>query len=121
MYMTFSPGQPNLQGAYILGFPLENVLDVRNPRVWIPESQWLAYPNPFNAETSIPYRVWRDGPVSVRVYDLLGRNVATLVNEARPAGDYVAHWSAHDLPSGIYLAKVETQDVTRVQKLVMLK
>lgn len=122
MYMTFSPSDPLQQGAYMLGFPLENVLAVEGERrVPVHEYALSAYPNPFNAETTIPFRLSNTGPVSVRVYDLVGRQVATLVNDTRPAGDYEVRWSGHDLPSGIYLARLETPAHTRVQKLVLLK
>jgi poly(beta-D-mannuronate) lyase len=66
------------------------------------------FPNPFNPETSIGYRILAGGHVELRVFDLLGREVAVLVNENRPPGSYRAAWNAAGVPSGTYFCRLRT-------------
>ncbi len=61
-----------------------------------------AYPNPFNPSTSIQYEIGNSGFVSLKVYNILGSEVATLVNEFKQAGSYKVKFDATSLPSGIY-------------------
>jgi hypothetical protein len=79
------------------------------------------YPNPFNPTTTIRYDVKETGLVSVRVFDLLGREVATLVHDIVPPGSYSVDWDATHLPSGFYLCQMETGEFMQVRKLVLLK
>jgi hypothetical protein len=79
------------------------------------------YPNPFNPITSIRYDVKETGLVSVKVFDLLGREVATLVHATVPAGSHSIEWNAGDLPSGVYLCRMEAQDFMQTRKVVLLK
>ncbi|HEY6190997.1 MAG TPA: T9SS type A sorting domain-containing protein [Bacteroidota bacterium] len=74
------------------------------PPLALPESFALLqnYPNPFNPSTEIRYRVPVDGRVVLRVYDLLGRAVATLVDERKAPGEYAVRWDAGAMPTGIY-------------------
>jgi hypothetical protein len=82
------------------------------------------YPNPFNPKTKIEYQVPNVGTqhaVSLRVYDLLGREVAVLVNEHKPAGIFSVTWDASVFPSGVYFYKLETGNYRDVKKLILLK
>jgi len=79
------------------------------------------YPNPFNAVTTIRYDVKQTGFVSVKIFDLLGREVATLVHGERPAGSYEFTWDATKLPSGIYLCALQADGFMQTQKLVLVK
>jgi hypothetical protein len=82
------------------------------------------YPNPFNPTTIIKYTVSHVGTqhaVSLRVYDLLGREVATLVNEKKPAGSYQVKWNAGGLPSGVYFYRLTVGTITETKRLVLLK
>lgn len=90
-------------------------------RIWIPERYLDAFPNPFNATTTIPFRITQDSYVSLTIYDVLGRNVATLVAEDRAAGDYRVSWNAEAQTSGIYLARLQTHRGASFEKLVLLK
>ncbi|MBM3324144.1 MAG: T9SS type A sorting domain-containing protein, partial [Calditrichaeota bacterium] len=67
------------------------------------------YPNPFNPVTAIHYDVKEPGLVSVKVFDLLGREVATLVHGTVSAGSHAIVWDAGDLPSGVYLCRMEAE------------
>jgi hypothetical protein len=80
------------------------------------------YPNPFNPTTNIEFRVSRFGFVALRIYDVLGRELATLVNEERPAGVYTVRWDASSLPSGTYLYRLTAEGaVAQTKKMILLK
>jgi photosystem II stability/assembly factor-like uncharacterized protein len=86
------------------------------------------YPNPFNPTTRIrfsvgspPDRIRESGPASLVVYDLLGREVATLVNERLDAGEYERALDARTLPSGVYFYRLRVGEFTAVKKMVLAK
>ena len=83
------------------------------------------YPNPFNPSTNIQYSIGSRQFVSLKVYDLLGREIATLVNEEKPAGSYEVEFSAtgegSSLTSGIYFYKLQAGDYTEVKKMIFMK
>lgn len=79
------------------------------------------YPNPFNATTTIRYDVKEAGFVSLRVFNLLGREVTVLVDKELPPGYYTTTWDASGLPSGIYLCRMEASGFTQTRKVVLLK
>lgn len=79
------------------------------------------YPNPFNPSTVINYQIASPGKVSLKVYDLLGREVATLVNEEKAAGNYKATFNAMNLPSGVYFYRLQTATYSNTKKLLLLK
>jgi hypothetical protein len=79
------------------------------------------YPNPFNPSTSFTYELSKAGFVSVKVYDLLGREVATLVNEFKQAGSYPATWNAASFGSGVYFYKMQSGSFTSTKKMILMK
>ncbi len=79
------------------------------------------WPNPFNPITNIRYDIPRTGLVSVRVFNILGQEVATLAHGTIPAGSHIISWDASGLPSGIYFCILEARDFAQVQKLVLVK
>lgn len=81
------------------------------------------YPNPFNPSTKIKYEIPQtsEGIVTLKVFDVLGRLVATLLNEEKPAGKYEVEFSATNLPSGIYFYKITSGNNSRVKKMLLLK
>ncbi|MDI6883219.1 MAG: S8 family serine peptidase [Patescibacteria group bacterium] len=81
------------------------------------------FPNPFNPETTIRYQLSQATQVTLKVYNLLGEEVATLEDEKKPAGSYKVHWNANDLsiPSGIYFYKLTAGDFTEVKKMTLVK
>ena len=89
----------------------------------VPEAFALAqnYPNPFNPATTIIYDVAQPSDVRVLVYDLLGKAVATLVDEHHAAGRYEVTFDARGLPSGAYLYTLRAGDFTQTRRLVLLK
>jgi len=80
------------------------------------------YPNPFNPTTIIQYAISSRQFVSLKVYDLLGREVATLVNEEKPAGNYEVEFDGTDFPSGIYFYRLSVDNgYNETRKMVLLK
>jgi poly(3-hydroxybutyrate) depolymerase len=79
------------------------------------------YPNPFNPATSIRFRIADFGFVSLKVYDLLGREVATLVNEEKPAGSYEVSFDASQLSSGVYIYRLTAGSFSATNKMTLLK
>lgn len=79
------------------------------------------YPNPFNPGTNIAFEIHAAGWTSLKVYDLLGREVATLVNEEKAPGEYTARWDARDLAGGVYVYRLRTGSFTETKKLLLLR
>ncbi len=79
------------------------------------------FPNPFNPTTNIAYRVPVSGFVSVKIYDVLGRVVATLVNQFTTPGSYSVTWSAGDAASGVYFCRLESGSWSGTMKMLVLK
>ncbi len=79
------------------------------------------YPNPFNPTTAISYRLPAFSFVSLKVYDLSGREITTLVNEREKAGEHIVQWNASNFASGIYYYKIQAADFQEVKKMVLLK
>ncbi|MBN1894668.1 T9SS type A sorting domain-containing protein [bacterium] len=79
------------------------------------------YPNPFNPVTTIPYSVKTSGHVKLAVYDLMGKEVATLVDGTQSAGSYDATLNGHNLVSGVYFYKLQTADQTVTRKMTLMK
>jgi len=80
-----------------------------------------AFPSPFNVSTSIQYNLPKTSDVTIDIFDLLGRNVVTLVNEKQPAGYYHVVWEAKNYPSGIYLYKFKADNHIETNKVLLLR
>ena len=79
------------------------------------------YPNPFNSTTVIKYSIPKEGLVILKLYDILGEEVLTLVNETKLAGDYEATFNSDNQTSGVYLYKLTSGGFTQIKKMVLLK
>ncbi len=79
------------------------------------------YPNPFNPSTQIDYQIPKSGFVTLKVYDILGREVATLVNHEKRAGKYSIVFNNSNLSSGIYFYRLQAGSYTEVRKMMLLK
>ncbi|MCX6164954.1 MAG: T9SS type A sorting domain-containing protein, partial [Ignavibacteriae bacterium] len=76
------------------------------------------YPNPFNPTTSIQFSIPKNGLVKLVVYDILGKEVSTLVNEVKTAGNYIIDFNASNLTSGIYFYKITSGEFSSVKKML---
>ncbi|MBT8380687.1 MAG: T9SS type A sorting domain-containing protein [Ignavibacteria bacterium] len=79
------------------------------------------YPNPFNPNTTIKYQIPELSFTTIKVYDVLGNEVATLINEELSAGEYENEFDATDLTSGIYFYQLLTGEFIQTKKMVLLK
>ena len=79
------------------------------------------YPNPFNPTTTISYGLTQQLLVTLRIYNILGQEVATLVNEEKPAGSYEVNWNASNLSSGVYLYRLKTGSFVETKKMILMK
>jgi hypothetical protein len=132
--MVFNPNGD----LFITTLQDDNIIKVSNLPVGVEdENNFVAddfsleqnYPNPFNPSTSIQYRVSSISNVSLKVYDVLGREIATLVNEEKPVGSYEVNFDASGLSSGIYFYKLTAgnsstgsgQVFTETKKMLLMK
>lgn len=79
------------------------------------------YPNPFNPNTTISYTISKMSYVVIKIYNALGKEVTTLVNESKPAGNYESVFDGTNLPSGIYFCKMMANNFSKTIKLILLK
>jgi len=83
------------------------------------------YPNPFNPSTNINFAIPKSSYVKLTIFDILGREVATIVNEKLNAGTYNTNWSAEGgaskYSSGVYFYKLEAVDFIETKKMILIK
>ncbi|MCX6150897.1 MAG: phosphodiester glycosidase family protein [Ignavibacteriales bacterium] len=79
------------------------------------------YPNPFNPNTKIGFSLPKDGIATLKIYDILGRELAELINKELPAGHHIFTFNAHGVPSGIYFYKLQSSGYAQVKKMLLLK
>jgi len=79
------------------------------------------FPNPFNPNTKIKYSISQSSQVQIKVYDVLGNEIETLVNEEKPAGTYELKWNAGNLSSGIYFYQLRAGEFVITKKMILLK
>lgn len=92
-------------------------IETNNPNTFLLEQN---YPNPFNPSTRIQYQVSSITNVSLKVYDILGNEVASLVNEQKPAGSYEVEFDAANLAGGIYFYKLQAGSFVETKKMILL-
>jgi hypothetical protein len=115
---------PSSTGSYAIvdDFYFDQIIEVKNEKT--PKYDFSVkqnYPNPFNPVTTIRWQSPESGWQIIKVYNILSREIATLVNEYRPAGDYSVQFNGAGLPSGIYLYKVQSGNNYEVKRMVLLK
>lgn len=96
-------------------------IDVNDINVLNSYSLLQNYPNPFNPSTKINYTVGEPGLVQLKVYNVLGVEVATLVNEQKSAGSYSADFNAAKLSSGVYFYSISVNNFTQTRKMILEK
>ncbi len=96
----------------------ELVVEISLPGVFSLEQN---YPNPFNPSTRIKYSIPSDGFVTLKVYDILGNEVSTLVNEFKQAGTFDVTFDGSNLSSGVYYYRLTSDEMTTTKKLMLTK
>ena len=79
------------------------------------------YPNPFNPTTVIPFSLQSKSFVSLKIYDLIGRVIATIISEELSAGNYLKQWNADGLPSGVYFCQLRAGSLVEMKKLMLMR
>jgi hypothetical protein len=102
-----------------LGIPLVDVENELNQSTEFLLSQ--NFPNPFNPSTTFIYSIPNESKVIIKVYDILGKEIETLVNEEKPAGSYEITWSAASLTSGVYFYQLKACEFIAMKKMILLK
>jgi hypothetical protein len=104
-------------------YKLTNVTGISTNKSNVPTSFSLEqnYPNPFNPTTTISFSLPSKSFVSLKVFDITGREVATIVSEEMSSGTYSRLWNAANVSSGIYFYRIQTGSYTQTKKLVLLK
>jgi hypothetical protein len=99
------------------------ITDVKDKTNLLPAQFSLSqnYPDPFNPSTTISFTIPSRSSVSLKIFDLLGREVATIVSEELPAGTYARQWYAGKMSSGVYFYRLQAGSFTQTKRLVLLK
>lgn len=133
---TFIPNWPNIQSSQLMiledignngsiddTIRINNIITGFNGIAALPENYNLYqnFPNPFNPTTTIKYDIKENSFVSLKVYDLLGREITSLVNEMKLAGRYEVEFIAANLSSGIYYYQLKASDYIQTKKMMILK
>lgn len=124
---AYTGGDAGLPIGDLNWFPTKKAVwlttDVKAAGSGVPENYSLAqnYPNPFNPSTTFTFSMSKAGLVTLSVYDLLGREVATVVNGVTAAGTHSIAWNAAGMTSGVYFYKMQTGSFTSMKKMVLLK
>jgi|WetSurMetagenome_2_1015567.scaffolds.fasta_scaffold02875_3 hypothetical protein len=115
-----SVGMKNILGLAYLG---SSPTSVENNADNFPSEYELFqnYPNPFNPSTKIEFRIAELGLITLKVYDVLGNELMTLVNEQKQAGNYEVEFNASSLTSGVYFYQLKSGNLTQTKKMVLLK
>jgi hypothetical protein len=79
------------------------------------------HPNPFNPSTKIKYSIPQTSNAVIKVFDILGNEIETLVNEEKPIGTYETTWNAEGLPSRVYFYQLKAGDFIQTKKMILLK
>lgn len=121
--LTVSSVTFNAETGVVYTFEINSSLTSTGDDVNIPKEFSLGqnFPNPFNPSTTIAYNVKETAQVTIKVYDMIGNEVATLVDEVKPAGSYNVSFDASKLSSGVYLYKMRAGNFVQIRKLVLMK
>jgi predicted lipoprotein with Yx(FWY)xxD motif len=108
---------------YETGFNISGLVSGSNEGSVTPDKFTLSqnYPNPFNPSTRINYTIPAAGSVKITIYDAIGRNIDVLVNQNQLPGTYNVVWNAANLPSGVYIYKIEAGSFTDTKKMILIK
>ena len=127
VYSVFIDGENNKWLGYTNGYVVkyigDNIAGVEEDEQELPSNYTLSqnYPNPFNPVTIVKYTLPENGNINLAVYDLLGREVALLINEEQSVGNYEISFDASGLASGVYIYRMQVNDFITSKKMMLLK
>ncbi|MBL7128489.1 MAG: SBBP repeat-containing protein [Ignavibacteria bacterium] len=109
--------------VFIIGFRPSGVIGINMISSSVPDNYKLHqnFPNPFNPTTNIKFDLKKPSYTKLIVYDILGKEVATLVNEKLNAGSYEVNWDASHYPSGVYFYRIVADDYINTKKMLLIK
>ncbi len=109
--------------GYVINYYNENIIGIQPISIEVPGNYSLSqnYPNPFNPNTIIRFNIRDSRLTTLRVFDALGGEIATLVNEQLNPGTYEINWDGTNYPSGIYFCRLESKDYSYTIKMVLVK
>jgi len=110
--------ESGMSESVLVEMPDMNVIDNLIPTEYALKA---AYPNPFNPVTNITYGLPEYTNVQIVIFDLSGKQVETLINEFQTPGYHSVNWNADNLPSGVYLIRMDSGEFTQIQKVVLVK
>jgi photosystem II stability/assembly factor-like uncharacterized protein len=110
-------------GYSIYKYSISPTIGIENLSEVNPESYTLYqnYPNPFNPITNVKFSIVNSGEVKLVVYDIMGKEVQTLVNERLQHGTYTTQWNASNYTSGVYFYKMQTESFTETKRMILIK
>jgi hypothetical protein len=121
-------GNPNYRGE---GLAVFNENGISFPPVSISESSsdnlpdeihlFQNYPNPFNPTTTIKFDLPKSSEVSLKIFNILGEEIATLVSDRLSAGSYSYEWDGNNLASGVYLYRLQAGEYVETRKMVLMR
>lgn len=115
------PSSDRLIGCIINGVTYGTIVSIKEKPIDTDFELFQNHPNPFNPITRISFKVPSNTVVKLSVYDILGREIITLVNEEVKAGKHEIEFNGTDLPSGVYFYKIQSQNFVDTKKLVLIK
>lgn len=111
-----------LAGAIIDSIQWGVIVDVEGTKTYLTRFALRQnYPNPFNPSTQISYSTPRQGNVELKIYDVLGREISTLVHEKKQPGEYTVEWNAVNVPSGVYFYRLVAGDFVQTKKMILMR
>jgi len=123
--ITFKVGNGSFGSGIFSRVSIEgtNLVSVSNTGTSVPKTFSISqnYPNPFNPSTKIQYEVPEKSIVSLKVYDVLGNEIITLVNKETLSGRYEVEFNATNLPSGVYFYRIQANNFVETKKMILLK
>jgi subtilisin-like proprotein convertase family protein len=114
-------GNEGTLASWCLIFRLSNLVSTGENTVPVKYELSQNYPNPFNPYTRIPYKIAENTFVTLKVYDVLGREVKTLVSGKQTAGEYVAVFNSSGLTTGVYFYRLQAGEFTETKRMLMIK
>jgi hypothetical protein len=101
----------------------QDIIGINNISSSVPSAYSLSqnYPNPFNPTTTIKFDIAKNGNATIKIFDILGKEIATIVNEKLNAGTYTVDWNASDFPSEVYFYRLQTEGYTETKRMTLIK